>query len=229
MYASTILKKWGCIIEEAENGQIALEKIRKSDFEAILMDIHMPILDGIEASRTICTTLSKPKSETPIVAFTANALKGDKDRYLEAGMNAYISKPFMPEELYKILVKYYTPVEQGRIVQNKQQLTNLSNLRKMSNNDEQFVNDMIETFITNTPEILDDMNKALAKESWKDVGALAHKLKPNLAFMGIDSLQELVINVEKSGKTSNNLEQLPDDTRMLVSKVREAIEELAKL
>ena len=144
-------------------------------------------------------------------------------------MNAYISKPFMPEELYKILVKYHNPVEQGEVEQNNQQLTNLSNLRKMSNNDEQFINDMIDSFINNTPEILDDLNKALAKESWADIGALAHKLKPNLAFMGIDSLKELVLHVEKSGKSGKNLEQLPDDTRMLVSKVKEAIEELAKL
>lgn len=226
MYAATILKKWGCDLDEAENGQIALEKVRKQDFDVILMDIHMPILDGIEASRTIRSTLAKPKSEIPIVAFTANALKGDKDKYLDVGMNAYISKPFMPEELYKILIKYFVPVNEEAVNKEGERLTDLSSLRKMSNNDEQFVKDMIKTFVVNTPDILNDLAQAKQEENWRMVSDMAHKLKSNLAFMGIDSLRALVLDIENSGKEEKNRNELPDKVDLLVAKVNQAIDEL---
>jgi PAS domain S-box-containing protein len=229
MYASTILKKWDCQVDEAENGQIALEKVRKHDFDIILMDIHMPILDGIEASRTIRSSLPAPKNETPIVAFTANALKGDRDKYLDAGMNAYISKPFMPEELYKILTKYYAPSADEPAESKTGKLTDLSSLRKMSGNDESFIKDMINSFITNTPSILSELKTSVDEENWSDVGALAHKLKPNLAFMGISSLKELVLHIEHSGKKAENIDQLPTNVEELIAQVNEAIEELASL
>lgn len=224
MYASTILKKWHCQVSQAENGQIALEKLRKQDFDMILMDIHMPILDGIEASRSIRTTFPKPKCDVPIIAFTANALKGDRTKYLDAGMNSYISKPFMPEELYKIITKYYTPKEDkdNRI----DKLTNLANLRKMSNNDETFIREMISTFCNNTPSILEEMQKALDNKNWQAVGDMAHKIKPNLAFMGIDSLKEPILEIEHSGREEKNIDTLPKKVETLISKVNDAIEEL---
>ena len=227
MYASTILRKWGCKVDEAENGQIALEKVRLHDYSIILMDIHMPILDGIEASRSIRTTMPNPKNETPIIAFTANALKGDKHKYLDVGMNAYISKPFMPEELYKILTEFYNPIVNG---DDENTLTpsivDLSTLRKMSNNDEKFVRDMIESFITNTPEILEQIDKANNDRDWHEVSAMAHKLKPNLAFMGVDSLKDTVIQIEQSAKNKTDLEALPNKIGHLIEQVSLAIEEL---
>jgi len=229
MYASTILKKWGCAISEAENGLIALEKVRQNDYDIILMDIHMPILDGIEASRTIRTSLPTSKREIPIVAFTANALKGDKDKYLDVGMNAYISKPFMPEELFKILAKFHKSNDVHNHSNEDQKLTNLANLRKMSNNDEQFIIDMIRSFRDNTPEILESITKAMNNKDWPEVGNLAHKLKPNLAFMGIESLKDLVLEIETSGKNSKNTKSLPDKVNNLVEQVYLAINELAAI
>ena len=135
----------------------------------------------------------------------------------------------MPEELFKILIKYYSADSTSDKPKKIAQLTNLSHLRKMSNNDERFVKDMIDSFITNTPVILKDLEKAKAEQHWEDVGSLAHKLKPNLAFMGIDTLKELVLHVETSGKKAENLEQLPGDVDKLISKVDEAIKELSSL
>jgi PAS domain S-box-containing protein len=222
MYAANVLKKWHCEYDEAENGEIALAKIRKLDYDIILMDIHMPVLDGIETSRSIRSNLPKPKSEIPIVAFTANALKGDRDKYLEAGINSYISKPFMPDELYKILSKYYHPKEKknSSIITS---ITDLTYLRKMSNNDESFVIEMVNSFVDKTPEIINEMNSAKKNNDWEAVGSLAHKLKPNLAFMGIDSLKNLVVKIETNGKNSSEVENLPDQVNELTKSVIEVI------
>ena len=227
MYAATILKKWHCEIDEAENGQIALEKLRKQDYELILMDIHMPILDGIEAARSIRTSFAKPKSEVPIIAFTANALKGDKDKYLDAGMNAYISKPFMPDELFHIMAKFYKPGENSNGPSASETITDLTYLRKMSSNDESFVQEMVNSFIEKTPEIIEQINQANEDEDWQEVANLAHKLKPNLAFMGMDSLKNLILEIETNAKNKENIEEIRDMIERLTSTVNEAIEELA--
>lgn len=106
IYAKNTILKKGCEVDIAENGLIALEKIRKKEYNIILMDIQMPVMDGLEATQTIRTKFPPPKNNLPIIALTANAIKGDHQRCLDAGMNDYISKPFDPEELYIILKKY---------------------------------------------------------------------------------------------------------------------------
>jgi CheY-like chemotaxis protein len=226
MYAANVLKKWHCTYDEAENGQIALEKIRKQDYDLILMDIHMPVLDGIETARSIRTTFTKPKSEIPIVAFTANALKGDKDKYLDAGMNSYISKPFMPDELFKIMSKYYTPTTDDVSKKSDENLTDLTYLRKMSNNDESFVQEMVTSFIEKTPEIITQIGQATKDKDWSQVGSLAHKLKPNLAFMGVDTLKKLVEKIEHDGKNNSKVDDLPELVDQLSTSVNSAIAEL---
>ncbi len=224
MYAANVLKKWHCHYEEAENGEIALEKVRKQDYDIILMDIHMPVLDGLETARAIRSGLSKPKNKIPIIAFTANALKGDRTKYLEAGMNDYISKPFMPEDLYKIMSAYYLPSENATT--SIKRITDLTYLRKMSNNDESFVIEMINSFISKTPEIIDHMKASSKKKDWAEVGSLAHKLKPNLAFMGIDSLKKLIQKIETDGKEQANTKMLPKLVSELEKSVNDAIQEL---
>jgi len=223
MYAANVLKKWQCKLDEAENGEIALEKLRKHDYDIILMDIHMPVLDGIETSRSIRSSFSAPKKNIPIIAFTANALKGDKDKYLDAGMNSYISKPFIPNELFELLLQYYKPT-----VSNTQlaKLTDLSYLRKMSNNDESFVQEMVNSFIEKTPEIIKEMQVASRDNNWRKIGELAHKLKPTLTFMGMDNLKSLVLGIENNAKTTNK-DNVQKSVNQLITNINDAIEELA--
>lgn len=105
--ASEILEQAGYVIETAENGQEAVDKLTDK-FDLILMDCQMPVLDGFGASQKI-REIEKANSVTqsiPIIALTANALKGDRERCLAAGMNDYITKPIDPEELYALLAKY---------------------------------------------------------------------------------------------------------------------------
>lgn len=225
MYAANVLKKWQCDFDEAENGQIALEKIMMKDYDIVLMDIQMPVLDGIETAKTIRTSLPKHKRNTPIIAFTANALKGDKAKYIEAGMNSYISKPFIPDELYSMMSEYFSPQDEKK-KDTINELTDLSYLRRMSSNDEGFVQELVKSFIEKTPELLEEMNHANTEKKWEEVGKLAHKLKPNLAFMGMDSLKELILDIEHKGKGKTEVEEIPNMVAELTKSVNQAIEEL---
>ncbi len=105
--ATEILEQAGYVVETAENGQEAIEMLPKA-FDIILMDCQMPVLDGFAASTRI-REIEQEKGVAkgvPIIALTANALKGDKERCLEAGMDDYITKPIDAEDLYALLSKY---------------------------------------------------------------------------------------------------------------------------
>lgn len=102
--AKKVLTDWKWKVEIAENGKVALEKLEKSNFDLILMDIQMPEMDGYETTRKIRQTFKSPKSDIPIMAMTAHALAGEAEKCINVGMNNYISKPFDKKILFsKIL------------------------------------------------------------------------------------------------------------------------------
>lgn len=104
LLAKTLLSKHGFIVDVAEDGEIALEKMLKNDYHVVIMDIHMPILDGYETTRKIRNEFPENKKNIPIIALTAAAVKGEMERCFAAGMNDYVSKPFKPDELINKII-----------------------------------------------------------------------------------------------------------------------------
>jgi CheY-like chemotaxis protein len=104
MVAKGMLKKLGYSIRLAENGFQALELLQQQEFALVLMDIQMPGMNGVETTQYIRTQLNK--TELPIIALTANAMKGDEQTYLAAGMNACLTKPIQLEDLSKTLIEW---------------------------------------------------------------------------------------------------------------------------
>jgi CheY-like chemotaxis protein len=96
-------------IDIAENGKIAIEKITIGEYDVVLMDVQMPIMDGYEASRTIRSMTDSKKSKIPIVAMTASVIKSEVDKCYESGMNDFIAKPFDSTELRNKIIRYATP------------------------------------------------------------------------------------------------------------------------
>jgi len=108
LLATTLLQKSGYIVDQAEDGNKAIEKFRANDYNIILMDIHMPNLDGYAASKFIRENFEENKKNIPIIALTAAAIKGEKEKCFAAGMNDYVSKPFKPDELIEKIQKLVT-------------------------------------------------------------------------------------------------------------------------
>jgi CheY-like chemotaxis protein len=107
--ASEMLRDAGFVVELAENGQIALDKVRTAVYDIVLMDMQMPVMDGVTATLEI---RKEPRfKELPIVAMTANAMQTDRDRCIAAGMNDHVAKPIEPEDLWKALLKWVRPKE----------------------------------------------------------------------------------------------------------------------
>lgn len=100
---SRILNKRGHTVEVVDNGRRAVELVQQEDFDVVLMDVQMPVMDGFQATKAIRAIQDPGKSRLPILAMTAHAMKGDQDRCLEAGMDAYVSKPINNRELVRVL------------------------------------------------------------------------------------------------------------------------------
>ena len=106
--ASTILNEMGCVVEIADNGKIAVEKVQSSDYDLVLMDIQMPIMNGYEAAQTIRTLSEEKFKKIPIIAMTANAFDEDRQKAIEAGMNGHLGKPIEIDKLRETLLRYFS-------------------------------------------------------------------------------------------------------------------------
>jgi CheY-like chemotaxis protein len=112
MLAATILEEAGYSVEAVVNGAEAVEAARRGGFDLILMDVQMPVMDGLMATRQI-RALAGPSAKTPIVALTANAMRSDRDACLAAGMNDFISKPLDPDNFLHV-VRRFVAADEGR-------------------------------------------------------------------------------------------------------------------
>ena len=105
--ATELLKDVGFVVDLAENGLIAIQKVQETAYDAVLMDVQMPVMDGLTATREI--RKMKQFAHLPILAMTANAMEADRKKSVEAGMNEHIAKPIEPEELWAALLRYIHP------------------------------------------------------------------------------------------------------------------------
>jgi PAS domain S-box-containing protein len=210
LYAKSILKNWQSETETAENGLVAIEKLKSGWFDVVLMDVQMPVMDGYETTKAI-RQMPEPKSKVPIIALTANATKSDAAKCLSAGMDDFLPKPFTPDDLYRKLFIELKIIPNKEAYQKESKDKNqgviyydLNYLRGVSGNNPEFMRDMIETFISSIPPILDDMAAHAMIENWEKVGSLAHQIKPSFILMGASLLKEQVIDIEKRAKTKTN-------------------------
>lgn len=231
LYAKSILKNWNCFTETAENGLVAIEKIKNQEYDVVLMDIQMPVMDGYETTKAI-RMMDGPQRNVPILALTANATKADVDRCIAAGMNDYLPKPFTPDDLYRKLFKELriTPSEKTKkkpsLLANK--LHNLDYLRSVSGDNEEFIREMVLTFTQTIPPVLDDMKDALLRKDWNMLARMAHQIKPSFTLMGLNSLRSNILYIEENSKNQTNLEELPRVVSDFVQQCEGALPELAK-
>ena len=110
LVARRLLEHMGVTVVTATNGQEALEKVRQRDFDCILMDVQMPVMDGLEATRELRQwERERGRAPIPVIALTANAMDEERDRCMVAGMNAHLAKPFRRQQLTRVLSPYLTP------------------------------------------------------------------------------------------------------------------------
>lgn len=227
LYATSILKVWQCEVETAENGFVAIEKLRSMNFDAILMDVQMPVMDGLEATKAI-RAKDGPKSRTPVIALTANANQRDQEKCIQAGMNATVSKPFNPEDLFQVLIKYVGESANYE-VDSAATRVDLSYLRKVSNNNEEFVADMVTTFVATIPQAILEIEKQRDSENYREMEKAIHKLKPSLSMMGLKQLRERAVQIEEMVRAEAEGNSINESVNLFLRQLKANLEELRRL
>ncbi|WP_228459293.1 hybrid sensor histidine kinase/response regulator [Chryseobacterium carnipullorum] len=202
LVAENSLKHFKCSVTKADNGRMAVDLLRKEQFDIILMDIQMPEMDGIEATKIVREELG---IETPIIALTANAFKTEIDNCISAGMDDYITKPFIEENLLNIIHKY-TKIQRRTnttISNMSETLYDLKNIQILSRGDEDFIQKMLSIFISQTQETIPLVEKAFEEKDHAEIARLIHKIKPSIEGIGIYSIKEDVKQLEVLAKEQN--------------------------
>jgi CheY-like chemotaxis protein len=228
----TYLNSVGFLTTVAENGEQAFEILKKETFYAILMDLQMPVMDGFQATRKIRHEL---KLRTPIIAMTANAMTGERERCISSGMDDYITKPFKSTSLFILLSKFID----GNEVQSKQtttekpagtKITSLAYLEEFTGGDKAMMKDIAKVFLDQNPKDLDKLEKALREKDLKTIKAIAHTLQTSMGFLGLpDHILKEIKEVEAAsmepGKENLIAEKLPS----LIAICRQAQEEVKEV
>ena len=232
-----IIESWGCEVKIAMNGAEAVKMMSSNKYDLVLMDIQMPEMDGIQATVRIRNLPDKQKAAIPIIAFTAHSLKEDAARYLAAGMNDYLSKPFDEEKLYEMIARYLLPEnadvmfvipdeETGNNMNSNEKLYDLSLIESISGGDKDFVRKMIDLFIETIPPNVKELNTFSVQQNWEMVSKMAHKLKSTLDSMGIHSIKQEIRTIEQSAKTGQDVDVLPGLIRKVTQTVDACIKQL---
>jgi len=228
--ARHIMESWGCVVEIAENGSLAVEKVKANEYDLVLMDIQMPVMDGMEATRQIRRMNDENKAAVPIVALTANAMKAECEIYLKLGMNDCMAKPFEEPMLFKtvsknikkgIVMNNFSSVE-IKPVQAIQKLYDLSMVEAIAGDDKSFTQRMLQLFLDTAPATLADIKSACDKSEWQALSKHAHKLKSTIDSLNIDSLKDVIRAIETGSKSAPDPVQL----KSLVTKVLDIMQQV---
>lgn len=232
--ALQILKLMGYRADTVANGLEVLAALDRQTYDVLITDIQMPEMDGIEATRRICQKW--PKENRPyIIAMTAGAMEGDKEKCLQAGMNDYVSKPVNIQQLQKALERCNNannanneqlPTE-NKIANNDATIINsdfktkveeailepildrnvLEDLRSLQDSeDPNLVEELIDIFLQEAPNKLSKLRESVELKDFKTLEHIAHSLKGNAGNLGAKRLHKLCANLEKSSRTGEILE-----------------------
>ncbi|ALO17137.1 Sensory/regulatory protein RpfC [Salinivirga cyanobacteriivorans] len=228
-FATTILKKHGFHVEVAINGNEVLNLLQEKPYDVVLMDLHMPEKDGYETT-SIIRNSDAAYSSIPIIAVTAAAIKGEKERCFNEGMDAYISKPYDPEELTdkiaKVLGTTKKHVSQSNTDAIKLTHTNLDYIKTAAGNDQKLINEFIAIFVKQVPDFKADFNQLYEDRNYQKLAKVAHTAKSSVGMMGMNKLAKKMKALELLAKEGKNIVEIEKLIRKFEVQAEEAKQEL---
>jgi len=209
--ATGILEKQGHTLSHAENGIEAVEAVLNGNFDLVLMDVQMPEMDGLDATRRIREAEGERGRHTPIIAMTAHAMAGDRERCLEAGMDGYLSKPVKKDDLLNAVRDFAPNLGERRtanktkseVVTTSQTISSRRELLSEFDGDEELMQRVIDLFTENTPEVLSTIRESIARRDATGLERAAHKLLSSLGTFGGKAAREFALSLEEQGRRGN--------------------------
>ncbi|MBC7419050.1 MAG: response regulator, partial [Pedobacter sp.] len=231
LVASILLLNYGATVVVAENGEDALEMVSKNDFDLVLMDVQMPVLNGYETTRI----LRSQGYTLPIIALTASAVQGEREKCMAEGMNDYITKPIEEQLFLQSIDKWLNQAESSKRITPKEEkeeeydespLYTLDSLVEISKGREDFVIKMVDLFCTKMPIMVQEMKIAFLSNDLLEMGSVAHKLKSNIDLLKISKIQRVVRNIEELGNEQINDKSLSKSIDLIQKTVNEVIKSI---
>jgi len=195
----------------ANDGKEAVKKLERGEqFDLIIMDLQMPVMNGFQATVYI---RQKLKLQIPIIAMTASALKNEELKCLQLGMNEYLTKPFAPEELFKLLEKYFDNKKSDT-----DRLQSFANLEQKTSYNLDFISikkkpeviaHVLGIILHETPKLLQEISNAIFNEDWKIAQDKAHKLKSSIGLLQVRDMLDLLDNIELYAGQTQRHDELP--------------------
>ncbi|MBL7835730.1 MAG: PAS domain S-box protein [Cyclobacteriaceae bacterium] len=223
MVARHCLSYHKCTISEARNGAEAIMMLKTNTYDIVLMDLHMPEMDGITATTVIRQQM---KLNVPIIALTANAFQAEIDKCLAAGMNSYVTKPFDEKDLINRIKQ---TLKSSRMLHNMsrpapavipmQKLYNLTKLEQISHGDRQFLRKILTIFCTDMPPMLNQIRKSIQTSDVATLRSVSHQMKPTLENLGIDTLYDVIRSLEKTTQVNTETHELSEKLNEVLSEV----------
>ena len=212
--AIRLLKKLGHEVQVVENGQLALEALEKDEFDVVLMDVQMPVLDGFKAVAAIREQEQSTGRHQLVVAMTAHAMSGDRERCLSAGMDDYISKPISATAVSKALsrVMERSPVALNGASQNgvasaetppEASPFDFEAAQAQFDGDRDFLNELFEIFLQTAPQMLATLRSAAEQLDLHATGEVAHLIKGTVANFCADPSYAAALKLEQICQTKN--------------------------
>jgi PAS domain S-box-containing protein len=213
--ARIMLERSGHTVTIAENGRIALDRLSHStDFDVLLMDVQMPEMDGLEATARI--RANPDWAHMPIIAMTAHAMKGDRERLLDAGMNDYVSKPIRANELFAALERQsprgVQPMDAGTTdsdAENQLAILNPERFLEDFEGDTEIFEEMLDLLTSQSLSQVEEMSDAVKRSHPEKLAFAAHSLKGASATLGADRLSAAAFRLEKIGR-NGDLQSAPE-------------------
>jgi signal transduction histidine kinase/ligand-binding sensor domain-containing protein/DNA-binding response OmpR family regulator len=192
-------------IDVAVNGKQAIEKLSQKMYDIIIMDIQMPEMDGYDTTKYIRSKFDGEKQSIPILGMSAHAMKEEKEKCFGIGMNEYLTKPFVPEDLFSKIEKLTGKIEQKGMkpeVNNEifdfsdLKHVNISNLIKIYNNDPKKLTKILNSFTQHLPDLFSQMEKAIHDNNSEAMKISAHSLKTSLKYIGAKKQSDIAKYIE---------------------------------
>jgi CheY-like chemotaxis protein len=213
----TILDRWKVKHIEVANGMDALETLKTNHFDLLFMDARMPGIDGLKATQFIRNEMKISEKEMPVICISAAAVNEDWEKYRQAGMNTFLPKPFTEETLLSTILFVTGGNESGPIAERPAEeridlpdsgKITLQNLYHIAGGDEQFVKQMLDSFIESTRKGLKEMQEAVQSGNIDSVAELAHKMSPPCRHLGASELSNMLKKIEESSRKKIDMKSI---------------------
>jgi CheY-like chemotaxis protein/HPt (histidine-containing phosphotransfer) domain-containing protein len=198
--ARRMLEKWGCEVHAVDDGMAAIEALESEAFDVVVMDCHMPKTDGYEATAEIRRREASGQRRVPVIAMTANALEGDRERCLAAGMDDYVRKPVKSEELWEALLRWTGSHEAEKAGRSP---LNLVHLLEACGQDAALASELKLEFRKVAPNGLKEIAKAIETGESAKVAFAAHSLKGACWSLGAEALGDVLAEIEEQAKSGS--------------------------